>query len=36
MVRMEVAVLQQRAALVTADERLLAWKHTLERHDARL
>ena len=35
--RMIVATaLQQRAALVTADERLLAWKHTLERHDARL
>jgi PIN domain nuclease of toxin-antitoxin system len=28
--------LQHRAALVTADERLLGWKHPLERHDARL
>jgi PIN domain nuclease of toxin-antitoxin system len=28
--------LQHRAALVTADERLLGWKHALERHDARL
>jgi len=27
--------LQHRAALVTADERLLAWDHPLVRHDAR-
>lgn len=26
--------LNHSAALVTADERLLAWKHSLERHDA--
>lgn len=24
------------ATLITADERLLAWKHSLDRHDARL
>ena len=28
--------LHQRATLVTTDEQLLAWEHTLERHDARL
>jgi PIN domain nuclease of toxin-antitoxin system len=28
--------LQHRAALMTADERLLAWEHALARHDARL
>lgn len=27
--------LERGAALLTADERLLAWNHTLERHDAR-
>lgn len=34
--RMIIATaLQTGAALVTADERLLAWKHALKRHDAR-
>lgn len=28
--------LVREAALITADERLLKWRHTLERHDARL
>jgi PIN domain nuclease of toxin-antitoxin system len=27
--------LERGAALLTADERLLSWKHPLERHDAR-
>jgi PIN domain nuclease of toxin-antitoxin system len=28
--------LTHRAALMTADERLLAWEHSMARHDARL
>ena len=30
------AALTQRAVLMTADDKLLSWDHTLERHDARL
>jgi hypothetical protein len=28
--------LERGATLLTADERILGWKHTLVRHDARL